>query len=389
MKEGIARLRAIRTRDEDAFTLIEVLIVIVVIGLITSIAVPLGMKAQREAHISSIKSDVSANVRAAMPAPATTGRLYATPEQFASKQVLTEGNVVGYYVNESGNRACVEVWRRFSPGDVVGFYLDTQVGKPTAGICPEFGAGAATPEPEPEPEEEITPDPELGGGGPVGDSGEVSQMAGLIFDITYQPQQNLLTFCYRIRISLDMSHELNKPAAGSFAWRYVVDLSQAPFHSLNPHTDLNSEFGFTTQEVSANLWVITGEGWNDIVSGSTGAREVGFCTTSVPLPAINASLYTVEIEAKQGNSNWWACVVVKVVSSSPYPVPWQAQVNLDNYFRSLGSTAPQFTNLTNSKVAGNTYLLSGVAGNNLLVSASWPRTSTSETICYNPNGAAW
>jgi prepilin-type N-terminal cleavage/methylation domain-containing protein len=396
MNEWMKRFRASeRTRGEDGFTLMELAIVLVVIALLASIIIPIYFQQQRLAIVAGIKSDLANNAKTSMVAPAGQGRLYATWEQFRDTAVITAGNVAGYLVNEAGDRACLFIKHDFGYGDVAVWHYDTDTSVQAEGFCPDLDAPpppASEPEetPTPTPTPEVTPTPDVSGNMSIGeDDGNVSQMAGLLFDVSYSPQNNLATFCYKVVVSIDYSHPLNVPTAGSYEWAYTINTQEAPFYGLNPATDLNSAYGYATKEMSGSVWTVRGEGWNNTISGSTGNRTFGFCAASVPIPPVDPSKFEVSITPKSGNSNYWACLVVKVTTDSVYPVSWSAEVDLTAYFKSIGSTTPQFTNLNRTSLGGQRYVISGQVNNNLLVAASMPRTSGSETICYNPNGQPW
>jgi len=55
MRQGPARLRA---RSEDGFSLVELLVVIIIIGLLAAIAIPIFLNQRKKAVEASLKSDL-------------------------------------------------------------------------------------------------------------------------------------------------------------------------------------------------------------------------------------------------------------------------------------------------------------------------------------------
>lgn len=128
------------TIKEQGFTLLEIMIVIVIIGILAAIAIPIFMNQQKAAVNASVQSDV-ANARSFIPGK--DGRM-SIPSDFASKVNITDGNYGAYYVNANRTEACYQASHSFSPTEITNYRFLTNIGKVQEGTCTEFSSQTGT-----------------------------------------------------------------------------------------------------------------------------------------------------------------------------------------------------------------------------------------------------
>lgn len=124
---------------EEGFTLVELMIVIVVIGILAAVSIPIFANQQKAAIAASVQSDV-ANARSFIPSP-TTGRMSETAD-ISKKVTVTDSNVGVYYLSSNKLEACYQVTHEYSATDKVSYKFLTSVGKVQEGTCEAFASGA-------------------------------------------------------------------------------------------------------------------------------------------------------------------------------------------------------------------------------------------------------
>lgn len=136
MKEKVAKFFRQRRRENQGFTLVEIVIVLVILGIVAAISVPIVVEQRRQAIISTVKSDVKSSVATIVTQTGNRADFIAT-EDFVDNAAITGDNNLVLLVTGEGDTKVACIWGShvFGKEDVVSYHYSSERGTVDDGGC--------------------------------------------------------------------------------------------------------------------------------------------------------------------------------------------------------------------------------------------------------------
>jgi len=136
------KLKVNRKVREEGFSLLELVIVILILGILVAIAVPVYSNQQKQAHISTLKSDVTSTA-ASLASWQQTQDYNANPSLTVfNSQIVRQSdpaNIITLTVYNSADpnniEFCIQGARQFSTTETVTWNYSTVSKQLTEGVC--------------------------------------------------------------------------------------------------------------------------------------------------------------------------------------------------------------------------------------------------------------
>lgn len=125
-------LKLKNNRQQQGFTIVELIVIIVVIGILATVTIVVYSGTRSQAHATSLKSDLSNNSKILEIAGVRQGRYPADKESANGGQglVVTKGNILNYNTDAQGSKYCLQ-----AVGNGLTYFMTSNSSYPEAGVC--------------------------------------------------------------------------------------------------------------------------------------------------------------------------------------------------------------------------------------------------------------
>ena len=365
---------------ETAFTLVEIVIVAVIIGILALIGVNYYAGQQKAAIKATVKHDLMTN-KSLVADPLSNGdHLYLPYHEFMDVGVRTSDNILGYAVNKTGTEACTFSAHRFNENEIFTYHYSTKTGTIAEGLCESLDDTGYVEPPTDESESE-TPPVEYPG---LPDPEEIPTPAVPITKMEngVKPGNGVTDFTTRIttnnfyRACMEITITTNSDTP--VPWEIVLDRTEPPFK--DNYVDNNGEGDFTIIEHPTHMNVHG----NSTVKNATKTKPVIF-NLCVPAPGTQP----IDREVKENKSipnkqvqggSWYAYQDFQIESDSTFYSNWTTELDLTDLIKKADKqTAKPRIDVGQLKlvhVNGNKYRLTNSTDGYLSTRESKPATIT-------------